>query len=120
MSEHVKNEQDKDAVQQAFIVAKAKTVKRKGAQKTRKSHASKSPRGAPIPVPPNTVWVSDIQIAEHYGVSRATVWRWASGWSTRNKHGDLIEHPPKIPRPKKVGANCSRWRWEDVKAALEG
>lgn len=65
-----------------------------------------------------TVYVTDLQLATRYGVSRATVWRWASGWSHRNKNGELVENPPIIPRPVKIGPGSTRWILEDVIAAI--
>lgn len=55
-----------------------------------------------------TEWASDIQLAQRYSVSRATIWRW----------GADPNHP--LPSPIKIGKNCSRWRLSDVVAAMEG
>lgn len=51
-------------------------------------------------------FVTDIQLAARYAVSRQTVWRWA-------KEG-------RLPAPIKLGPNCTRWRFADVVAKLEG
>ncbi|KJS05089.1 MAG: hypothetical protein VR73_13070 [Gammaproteobacteria bacterium BRH_c0] len=53
-------------------------------------------------------WVSDIQLAQRYSVSRATIWRWTNG----------DEHP--LPKPQKIGKNCTRWQLSKVIAAMEG
>ena len=45
-------------------------------------------------------YVNDKQLADRYGVSRATVWNWS-------KLGVL-------PRPKKVGPNTTRWDDDEI------
>lgn len=47
-----------------------------------------------------TKFVSDQQIADRYGVSRATVWRWAA-------RGIL-------PKPKSITPGTTRWRLDEV------
>jgi len=47
-------------------------------------------------------YLTDRQIAERYGVSRCTPWRWA-------KSGDF-------PKPVQLSAGCTRWRASDVRA----
>ena len=42
------------------------------------------------------------QNAERFGVSVPTIWRWS-------RNGDF-------PSPVKLGANCTRWRLEDIEA----
>ena len=39
--------------------------------------------------------LKDTELAAIYGVSRATIWRWAKAGT--------------IPEPKKISANTSRW-----------
>ena len=41
-------------------------------------------------------------VAQRYGVSRATVWRWA-------------QHD-KFPKPVKLSPGCTRWKLSDVEA----
>lgn len=45
-------------------------------------------------------YVSDVQIAERYSVSRSTVWRWVS-------RGIL-------PRPQQISPGCTRWRLDEI------
>ena len=45
-------------------------------------------------------WVSDKTLAKYYEISRATVWRWV-------KLG-------KLPAPQKIGANCTRWDFDQI------
>lgn len=45
-------------------------------------------------------YLRDKDLAERYGISRSTVWRWA-------RKGLL-------PPPVKFGDACSRWRLDDV------
>ena len=40
-------------------------------------------------------WASDKELANYFGVSRDTIWRWA--------------RTGKIPAPEKLGANTTRW-----------
>ncbi|MAN58245.1 MAG: AlpA family transcriptional regulator [Flavobacteriaceae bacterium] len=47
-------------------------------------------------------YISDKQLSERLEVSRQTVWRWV-------REGNL-------PRPIKLGSNCTRWRLSDVEA----
>ena len=42
-----------------------------------------------------TIYLSDKQLAEKYGVHRTTIWRWV-------KQGDF-------PPPVKLSPGCSRW-----------
>ena len=57
------------------------------------------------PQQPPTEYANDIQLAQRYAVSRATIWRW---------HKDGI-----IPPAIKLGPNVTRWKLADVIAALE-
>ena len=111
-SEYIKTEQEKGAAKQAFFETQAQQVE-ESLKKKRNPHENKSPRGPPdkkkrnrkppeIPIE----WASDIQLAQRYSVSRATIWRWVT-------EGNL-------PKPKKLGANCTRWRLSEVIEALEG
>lgn len=45
-------------------------------------------------------YATDIVLAEHFGVNRATIW----GWVHRNG----------FPAPVKLSPQMSRWRWSDV------
>ena len=45
-------------------------------------------------------YLSDKAVASRYGISRATVWRWA-------------KEQPTFPRPVKL-AGCTRWRSEEL------
>ncbi|WP_150298864.1 helix-turn-helix transcriptional regulator [Pseudomonas profundi] len=47
-----------------------------------------------------TRYVSDIQLAEMFAVSRATIWRWT-------KAGNL-------PEPVKLSPGTTRWRLADI------
>lgn len=49
-------------------------------------------------------YLSVSHVAARLGISKATVWRWAS-------EGHL-------PAPVKLGPNCTRWRASDLEAAL--
>lgn len=46
-------------------------------------------------------FLSDTQIAQRYGVSRQTVWRWASTDGT-------------FPTPIKLSPGCTRWNLTDL------
>ena len=46
------------------------------------------------------VYVSDLQLAKRYSVSRSTVWRWSA-------RGIL-------PAPIRLSACCTRWRLEEI------
>ncbi len=46
------------------------------------------------------IWITDRELATHYGVSRMTIWRWA---------GCGV-----IPRPRKLGPNTSRWSAHEI------
>ncbi len=52
--------------------------------------------------PARTAYAADTDLAAHFGVSRATIWRWV-------KTGDL-------PAPVKLSPQLTRWRWVDVQA----
>ena len=49
-----------------------------------------------------TIYLSDKQLAEKYGVHRTTIWRWV-------KQGDF-------PPPVKLSPGCSRWPGQPVDA----
>ncbi|WOJ95795.1 hypothetical protein R0137_11130 [Congregibacter brevis] len=51
-------------------------------------------------------WVSDRFLSDRYEVSRQTIWRWA-------KIG-------KLPSPRKIGDNTSRWELAEADAAILG
>ena len=46
-------------------------------------------------------WMTDVQVAAHFGIGRSSVWRWA-------KNGTL-------PAPVKIGG-VVRWRRQDIEA----
>ena len=71
------------------------------AAKTRRPSNTK--QGDPAPAPE---FASDTDLARRYSVSRASIWRWS-------KEGI-------IPKPQKLGPNCTRWRLAGVVDALEG
>ena len=50
------------------------------------------------------IWLTDRDLAARYGVSRITPWRWAKD----EKRG--------FPKPRKLGANTSRWSAAEVEA----
>jgi len=47
-------------------------------------------------------YLTDRELAERYAVSRITIWRWVKR--------------DQFPTPVRLGANCTRWRREDVDA----
>lgn len=49
---------------------------------------------------------SDIQLAEFFGVSRATIWRWT-------KEG-------RLPQPVRISAGCTRWRLDQIELLQGG
>lgn len=51
----------------------------------------------------NSLYLQDAQVAARYGVSRATIWRWANG-------------NPDFPKSILLSAGCTRWRLEDLEA----
>lgn len=50
----------------------------------------------------NSKFISDHKVAAMFGVSKATVWRWASSGI--------------LPKPVKLGPNTTRWRVADLEA----
>lgn len=49
-------------------------------------------------------YLKDIEVADHYGVSKPTVWRWA-----RLGINDF-------PKPVKLSENCTRWTSDQIAA----
>lgn len=49
-----------------------------------------------------TAYAADTHLAAHFGVSRATIWRWA------NERG--------FPAPVRLSPQITRWKWSDVTA----
>lgn len=47
-----------------------------------------------------TTYLTDIALAAHFGVNRATIW----GWVRNND----------FPRPVRLSPQMSRWKWADV------
>lgn len=65
---------------------------------------AKAPRQTSVdPVRDKTdvAYLSDKQVAKHYGVSRATIWRWT-------------KEVEDFPGPVLVGAGTTRWRLADI------
>ena len=52
-----------------------------------------------------SIYISDIQVAKQFGVSRATIWRWVQNSA--------------FPKPVKLSPGCSRWKIEDVQKWAE-
>lgn len=50
-------------------------------------------------------WVSDQYLADYYGVSRCTIWRWCKPEIGR------------LPPPEKIGENCTRWDFQKINKA---
>ena len=48
-------------------------------------------------------YLNDLALADRYGVSRATVWRW-------------VKKTPGFPQPVKLSPGCTRWRASDLEA----
>lgn len=53
-------------------------------------------------MPDEPLYISVYQVSARLGVSRATVWRWASAGL--------------LPQPIKLGPNTTRWRLSDLVA----
>jgi prophage regulatory protein len=49
---------------------------------------------------PDNLFLSVVQVAERYGVSTDSIWRW--------KRDGIF------PSPVRIGANCTRWRMSDL------
>ena len=49
------------------------------------------------------MFVSDKAIAERYGVTRPTVWRW-------------LKTDPTFPKPISLSPGCTRWRLDEIEA----
>lgn len=52
------------------------------------------------PITSDPPYLNVVQVAQRYGVSTDTVWRWA-------REDDL-------PRPVRIGPNVTRWRLSDL------
>ena len=50
-------------------------------------------------------WVSAKFLASYYEVTPKTIWEWA-----RKK---------RIPAPQKIGPNCTRWNFDEIRAQEE-
>jgi len=50
---------------------------------------------------PAPIWGSDTHLAELFGVSRATIWRWTAAGI--------------LPQPVKLSPGCTRWRLDQIK-----
>jgi len=49
------------------------------------------------------MYVSDKQIAERYGVTRPTVWRW-------------LKTDPAFPKPISLSPGCTRWKLDEIES----
>ena len=49
------------------------------------------------------MFVSDKAIAERYGVTRPSVWRW-------------LKTDPTFPKPISLSPGCTRWRLDEIEA----
>jgi predicted DNA-binding transcriptional regulator AlpA len=49
------------------------------------------------------LFLSDFDLGGRYGVSRATIWRWAQSG--------------RLPKPVALSPGCTRWRLADIEAA---
>lgn len=52
---------------------------------------------------PKSIYLSDSQIANRFGVSRQTTWRWAAT-------------DPTFPKPIKLSAGCTRFKLSELEA----
>lgn len=50
-------------------------------------------------------YLSDVQLAVMFSISRATVWRWAAAG--------------RLPQPVKLSPGCTRWKMADVDKLVE-
>lgn len=48
------------------------------------------------------IYLSDKQLAERYGVTRPTIWRWVK--------------ERELPEPLKLAPRCTRWRLHEIEA----
>lgn len=48
-------------------------------------------------------YISDVQLAERFGVHRATPWRWVNTDET-------------FPKPVKLSPQCTRWKLSEIEA----
>lgn len=51
-----------------------------------------------------TTYLNDRQLAERFGVARASVWRWV-------KSADIA-----FPKPVSLSPGCTRWKLSDIEA----
>lgn len=65
-------------------------------------YAAKADKTAKL-VTPNTLYLSDIQLAERLALHRTTIWRRA-------------RTEPGFPKPVRLSPSCARWRRADVEA----
>ena len=49
------------------------------------------------------MWLSDLQVAARFGITRTTVWRW-------------VKSDPSFPRPVSLSPGCTRWRLSEIEA----
>lgn len=52
-----------------------------------------------------SIYIPDTLVANQFGVSRATIWRWVQNGN--------------FPKPVKLSPGCSRWKIEDVEKWAE-
>lgn len=55
---------------------------------------------------PPVVYLTDIEVADHFRVSRSTIWRWT-------------KTSPNFPQPVIIGSGTTRWRVVDIEAFEE-
>lgn len=48
-----------------------------------------------------TIFLQDKDVAQRYGVSRPSIWRW-------------VKSDPSFPKPVNLTPGCARWRMEDL------
>jgi len=53
--------------------------------------------------PASSIYLSDQQVANRYGLTRQTVWRW-------------VRTDPNFPRPVKLTPGCTRFKLSEVEA----
>lgn len=49
------------------------------------------------------MFYTDVDLARRYSVARVTIWRWAG--------------EGRLPRPVRLGPNCTRWSGVEIEAA---
>ena len=52
-----------------------------------------------------TGYATDKSLANYFSVSKASIWRWSNSG--------------KLPKPRRIGENTTRWLWSEVLEHLE-